>query len=85
MDTAGKHRTEGDPQEYSRPPHSTSQSTENRTQASDVQQLDQENPPVFHRYVVNTIFQTIGRSLSVIDRRTEAAFYVSAIDEITTN
>ena len=85
MDTTCKHSTERDPQEYGRTPHSTSQSTEDRTQAGNVQQLNQENSPVFHRYVVNTIFQTIGRSLSVIDRRTEAAFYVSAINEITSN
>ena len=85
VDTACKNRTKGNPKEHSRSPHSTGQSTEDRAQSSDVQQLDQEDTARSHRNIVDTIFQSVCRSLSVIDRRTETTLDIAAVNEVAEN
>ena len=73
MNTAGKDRTEGDPQEYDRSPQCTLHGSEDQAQTSDIQKLDQKEFPLGHDYVVDTIVDSDCRCLSVI--RVENVIY----------
>lgn len=77
MNTAGKDRTEGDPQEYDRSPQCTLHGSEDRAQTSDIKKLDQKEFPLGHDYVVDTIVDSDCRCLSVI--RTENVIYEVAV------
>jgi hypothetical protein len=66
MHAAGENRTERDPEINYRSPLSTRQSTENRTQAGDVEQLNEKQLPLRHYHIVNAIIDGYGRCLTII-------------------
>src|SRR5699024_6164926 len=55
VDAAGKDGAEGDPQEHHRPPQRALHGAEDGAQACNVQQLDQEQFPLRHHDVVDTV------------------------------
>ncbi len=77
MHAAGENSTKNDPEIDARSPDRAAQRTEYRAEASDIQQLDQENFPGRQRYVVNTIIVYYSRSRLVC--RPEGFFYNLAI------
>ena len=81
MDSAGKNCTECDPQEYDRSPQCALHRSEDRAEACDIQQLDQEQFPLRHDDVVNTVVDRDRRSLTVI--RSEGAVYKLAIGKVS--
>ena len=80
MNTTCKDGAKGDPQEHHRAPQSALQSTEDRAQASDVQQLDEEQLPLRHHDVVNAIVDADSRSFTVV--RSERVVNDLAIDKV---
>ena len=80
VDTTCKDGTKGDPQEDHRAPQSALQGTEDRAQASDVQQLDEEQLPLRHHDVVNAIVDADSRSFTVV--RSERVVNDLAINKI---
>ena len=83
VDATGKNRTEDNPKVYRGPPKRTAQSTEDRAQASDVEQLDHENTPGRQGDVVNAVVMDEGRC-RLVGRAEQVVDYL-AIDEITTD
>ena len=66
MDAAGEDGAEGDPQEHHRPPQRALHGAEDGAQARNVQQLDQEQLPLGHHNVVNTVVDADGGRFPVI-------------------
>ena len=66
MNAAGKDGAEGDPQEHDGSPQSTLHGAEDRSQASNVQQLDQEQLPLGHHDIVNTVIDAHGGSFAIV-------------------
>ena len=66
MNATCKDGTKGDPQEHDGSPQSTLHGTEDRSQASNIQQLDQEQLPLGHHDVVNAIVDAHGGSFAIV-------------------
>ena len=75
--------TECDPEEHNRSPHSSGQSSEDRAKSSDVEELNEEQLPLWHYDVVDTVINGNSRSLSVI--RIEDTIYELTIEEVSQN
>ena len=69
VDSAGEDSAEGDPQEDHRSPHGAADGSEDGAQAGNVQQLHQEQLPLGHNDVVNTVVDGHSGSFPVV--RTE--------------
>ena len=80
MHATCKDGAEGDPQEHHGAPQSTLQCTEDGTQTCNVQQLDQEQLPLGHHNVVNTIVDAHSRRFTVV--RAERVVNDLAIDKV---
>ena len=81
VNTTGENGTEGDPQEHAGAPHCAAHSTPDGAQASNVQQLNQEDPPGRHDDIVNAVLHGNSGGLTVV--RTEGLGYESAIDKVS--
>ena len=81
MNAAGKNRAEGNPQIDDRAPLSTRKGTEDRSEARDIEQLNQEKLPFRQHNVVNTVIDGDCRRVAVIRR--ENVIDHLAIGEIT--
>ena len=80
VDSTGENGTEGDPQEHNRTPQSAAQSTEDGTQASNVQQLDHKQLPLGQNHVVHAVIDLDSGSLTIIGP--EGPIHQGAIGEI---
>ena len=66
MYTTCKNRTECNPQEYNRSPQCSLHSSEDWSQTSNIQQLYQEQFPLWHYHIIDTVIDPNRRCLSVI-------------------
>ena len=66
MHTACKDGAEGDPQKDHRPPQSALHGTEDGAQTRNVQQLDQEQLPLRHHDIVNTVVDAHSGRFAVV-------------------
>ncbi len=62
MDCTGENTAENNPQKRRRAELRAHNRPENRPQTRDVQKLDQENAPRFHRNIIHTVLLRICRS-----------------------
>ena len=80
MHTACKDGAEGDPQEHHGAPQSTLQCTEDGTQTCNVQQLDQEQLPLGHHDIVNTVVDAHSRRFAVV--RAKGVVHDLTVDKV---
>ena len=66
MDTAGKDRTERDPEKYCRSPQCTLHGTEYRAESCDVKKLYKKQFPLRHHYIVHAVIDTHCRRLAIV-------------------
>ena len=80
VDAAGKDGAEGNPQEHHRSPQSALHGAEDGAEAGDVQKLYQEQLPLGHHDVVNTVVDADSGSFAII--RTEGVVHYFAVGKV---
>ena len=84
MDCTHENAAEHNPKVGGRAEENAHDGTEDGTRACDVEELNEINAPRGHWNVINTVLQTVGRSLA-FGFNTEHALYESSINQVAEN